>query len=142
LGASVNLWGVSWGVSWGGAWGVDPVASSVSGGFSRKPRIAIVTVEGVDYRVPVDLLQQFLESKVEKVVEAAILKVAKKRKKQGISKIKPPKIEIKSGDLVCTKIVEDINGAIVELWNRILTRKVLEWEDEEILMLLIGSSWH
>jgi len=114
----------------------------LSGGIghgSKKPRIAVVTIEGQDYRVPIDKLQSFLDAQKKIAETQKVVKTKKSRK--ALAKSKPPKIIIKSAPpeykMQIQASVDRTNEILRKIWEGNLTRLINEAEQEEALALVL-----
>lgn len=116
---------------------------AVSRGASRKPLIAVIAVDGKDYRVPIDLVQAFVDTLKAKIKEAPPPKVLKKRRKgKTVEKIAAPiHIVIKSAPVEYFAQIESIvdrsNEIFNTLWQRAIQKYLLQLDDEEAILLLI-----
>ena len=122
---------------------VTTAGGAVSRGASRKPLIAVIAVDGKDYRVPIDLVQAFVDTLKAKIKEAPPPKVLKKRRKgKTVEKIAAPiHIVIKSAPVEYFAQIESIvdrsNEIFNTLWQRAIQKYLLQLDDEEAILLLI-----
>lgn len=113
----------------------------------KKPDIVVVTVDGQDYRVPVNQLQAFLDGIKEeaKKPEEVIKKVAKRKAKKPAKASAPPQVIIKSAPADIMQFVraqvDRSNEIIASIWAGTLARKVREMEidEEESIILLLAA---
>lgn len=135
-----SAWGKSFGSAWGSAWGlIASVITPKGGGFSRKPKLAVITVDGQDYRVPIEKLPQFLSRIRDEVSQVGtVRKKQKKKVKQTapVVRVKFAPVEYKA---TVQAEVDRTNELIAEMWSRVLARLINDLEDEEILVLLLAG---
>lgn len=141
-----SAWGKSWGKAWGNAWGRIVAAATggaVSRGGFKRPLVAIIAVDGKDYRVPIDMVQEFVDALKAKIKEAPAQKVLKKRRKgKTVEKLAAPiHIVIKSAPVEYFAQIESIidrsNEIFNTLWQRAIQKYLLQLDDEEAILLLI-----
>ena len=122
---------------------VTTAGGAVSRGASRKPLIAVIVVDGKDYRVPIDMVQAFVDTLKAKIKEAPPPKVLKKRRKgKTVEKVAAPiHIVIKSAPVEYFAQIESIvdrsNEIFNTLWQRAIQKYLLQLDDEEAILLLI-----
>ena len=106
----------------------------------KTPDIAVVTVDGQDYRVPIKELPAFLARKREELQEpAAVEKVIRKRSKK--AEATPPRISVKLAPAEFKALVEATvdksNEILAGIWEGLVKNHQREMEDEETLILLL-----
>ena len=141
-----SAWGKSWGKAWGNSWGRIVAAATggaVSRGGFKRPLVAIIAVDGKDYRVPIDMVQEFVDTLKAKIKEAPAQKVLKKRRKgKTVEKLAAPiHIVVKSAPVEYFAQIESIidrsNEIFNTLWQRAIQKYLLQLDDEEAILLLI-----
>lgn len=143
-----SAWGLSFGRAFGNSWGRIDTATAVTGGAasrggSRRPLVAVIAVDGKDYRVPIDMVQEFVDALKAKIKEAPPPKVLKKRRKsKTVEKVAAPiHIVIKSAPVEYFAQIESIvdrsNEIFNTLWQRAIQKYLLQLDDEEAILLLI-----
>ena len=141
-----SAWGSAWGKAWGNSWGSIAVASTggaVSRGGFKRPLVAVIAVDGKDYRVPIDMVQEFVDALKAKIKEAPPPKVLKKRRKgKTVEKVAAPiHIVIRSAPVEYFAQIESIidrsNEIFNTLWQRAIQKYLLQLDDEEAILLLI-----
>lgn len=131
----------------GAAATTQPSGGISHGGKRKKPQIAVITVDGQDYRVPIDQVQAFLDRMREQVVkpEKAIAKVEKKKAKAPKKAYEPPVIVVKSAPpdvmQMISARVDRSNEIIRKMWEGTILRRIREMEidDEEAIILLLAA---
>jgi hypothetical protein len=121
-----------------GLWYRSLTAGSAGGAAKpRIPNVVVLEYAGKEYRVPVSEVASFLASITP---EPAIRKIQKKRvRKNKKSQYQPVVKLLDSPDEETEHIqaaIDRTNETIYRIWQRLLERKALEREDEEILLLL------
>lgn len=127
----------------------NPTPATTGGGIGhgkkqRKPRLAVITVDGQDYRVPVEEVPAFLARMREELQEpAAIEKAVEKRAKTKKSVVvEPPRIRVKSAPVEIiqqVKIDVEKNNKIIEaLWSGLIAMYEREIDEEETIILLLA----
>lgn len=124
-----------------------PATTSSGGGIGhgkKKPRLAVITVDGQDYRVPVEEVPAFLARMREELQEpAAIEKAVEKRvKTKKTTVVEPPRIMVKSAPVeIIREIkidVEKSNKIIEALWSGLVAMYEREIDEEETIILLLA----
>lgn len=132
--------------------GATVTTPAVGGGIShskkaKKPEIVVVTVDGQDYRVPVNQLQAFLDGIKEEAKQPEVVskKIEKKRVKAPEKAYEPPRVVIKSAPPDVMQMirarVDRSNELIAKIWAGTIARKIREMEidEEESILLLLAA---
>lgn len=132
--------------------GETPVVDTPTGGAGgsssrnkKRPSLVIVEVDGKEYKVPIEQLQEFLDAvakerqeTIEKPVVKAKKSVQKKVQEQPIA---PPQITVKSihsEDIALVqKHVDRTNEIMRQVWEGALKRYLEDIEEEEWLLMLL-----
>lgn len=111
-----------------------------AGSKTRRRRLVIVEVDGKDYRVPVELLQEFLSAVSDKAEQKPIPK-KRKQKQKVVEAVAPPQIVIKSvaqADIeLVQRHVDRTNEIMRQVWEGALKRYLEDIEEEEWLLMLL-----
>lgn len=119
---------------------------AIGGGIGHakrpRPQLAVVTVDGQDYRVPIAKLQAFLDSLKKEVQASEVVKrKVKKIRKAATPKFEVPRIVVKSAPAEYLPMVQQqvdrSNEIMAVLWQRAIELALMELEDEETLMMLL-----
>jgi hypothetical protein len=126
---------------------VEVIPEVVRGGGGighKKPELCVLTIDGQDYRIRLENLQNFLEenNKKEKDKYPKIKAKKKKTKKADIKTLyKPEKIVVKSVPFEykaqTQASVDRTNEILRKIWESNLTRLINEAEEEEALALVL-----
>jgi hypothetical protein len=113
------------------------IEAAITGGISKKKsRLFVIEVDGVEYRVPQNKLQSFLDAIPKKVEEKKI-----QRKKTSQARFEPVEIEIISAPIeVIQKLdTEPIYASLKanKLFIQAAIRYQQELDDEEAILLLM-----
>lgn len=166
----MSSWGSSWGDAWASAWGdvtTNPgsirgtasgsstasgtlsfITVAVGGGIGHsktrvaKPKIAVVTIDGQDYRIPIDRVQSFLDAQVKKLEVVKPVKVVKKNNKKTVKvENKPPQIVIKSAPVEMMPMIQSYidksNEILRIIWERTIARMIQDMEDDDAIAMLL-----
>lgn len=110
------------------------------GATRRVPSVVVLEYAGKEYRVPVGELEQFLlsiqeEPKVRKIVRKRVRKNKKSQFAPVVKLIDAPEDE--KEQILAT--IDRNNEKLHHMWNILLTQRLIEQDDEETLLLLLGA---
>ncbi len=130
-------------ITWSGETPVEapPVGAGGSSSRKKRPRIAIVEIDGKEYRVPVEQLQEFLNAIPQKADPQPIPKKRKQKQKAVQAVQSAPQIIVRSIPVedieLVQRHVDRTNEIMRQVWEGAIKRYLEDIEEEEWLLMLL-----